>query len=159
MKTCQKEIVFLSHKSKDKDTARKIGKFLELRGYDIYLDENDKFLQIYAEEENKKEVVNAITIAIEKSVHLLCIVSMDTVKSWWVPFEIGIAHAKNKKIVSLRHKELSHIDLPEFLEINKMLQSKSEFLEHFREKNTLKNFFISSIERAIYDECLSNILI
>lgn len=85
--------VFLSHKSEDKPACRAIGKYLKEANIDIFLDEEDEDLQRAVRVKNDLQVTECIKKGIRESTHMLCVISLKTYTSVWVPFEIGYGHA------------------------------------------------------------------
>ena len=132
-----KPVVFLSHKSEDKDYVEKIGEYLMNAGINIYLDKYDLDLQRATNEENPKKVTECIQKGIENSNYILCITSESTKNSWWVPYEIGYGKNANKKISSLIRKDVTYI--PDFLQIEPIITDISEL-----------NDFIRSISEKYY---------
>lgn len=86
--------VFISHQQQDKAQAQKIAAYIEGAGIDVYFDENDNDLRLYRETNNPKGVVNSIKAGINKSTHMLCLLSPNTLNSKWVPYEIGYGTEK-----------------------------------------------------------------
>lgn len=137
--------VFLSHKSEDKDYVKIIADYLAASGYDIYLDEYDKFLQQAVSDKDKTKVVVAIKQAIQDSTHVLCFITNKTKQSWWVPFEIGIAEEKRKSIFSLKNIYISDSDLPEFLQIKPIIKTINELDFYFNITiHSSSNYFLAS---------------
>lgn len=116
--------VFLSHKSEDKDYVEKIGLYLIHAGLNIYLDKYDSRLQSAVSIGDPNEVTSCIHKGVNSSDYILCITSSDTVKSWWVPYEIGYGRNANKKIATLVRSGTPYI--PDYLKIEKILQSISD---------------------------------
>lgn len=94
-----KPVVFLSHKSEDKDFVESIGEYLMDAGIDIYLDKNDFKLQRAVENEDSEKITKCIHEGISKSDYILCFVSSKTVESWWVPYEIGYGRKSKKRFL------------------------------------------------------------
>lgn len=161
-----KPCIFLSHRSLDKDMVRKIGEYIIKSGIDIYLDENDCDLQNATKETNDKKITECIQQGISQSSHILCILSSETVKSWWIPYEIGYGEKSSKEIGSLKLKELREI--PSYLKIRTCLKSISELNEYLdginRNKGlTLKHFKINestgyqnTIQRSILEKSINH---
>lgn len=122
--------IFLSHKKEDKEACLEIGKYLKDAGIDYYLDIYDENLQIAADENNPHKITECLKSGIRLSTHMMVVVSEKTIKSQWVPFEIGYGHAsivdKNLKpaesnsllnLAFLTLKEISDLPIPDFLQI------------------------------------------
>lgn len=121
--------VFLSHKKEDKKAAIAIGQYLmDVVGVNIYLDINDPELQEATREENDRKIVESIKKGLNASTHLLCLISESTKLSWWVPYEIGLADAKEKNIASIKLKGIEEI--PSYLKIHKTVYNIEEFLRY-----------------------------
>ena len=86
-----KPCVFLSHRSLDKDMVEEIGKYIMKAGLDIYLDKYDEELQRADKGKNDKLITECIQKGISESTHIMCLLSPNTINSWWVPYEIGYA--------------------------------------------------------------------
>lgn len=117
----RKPVVFLSHKSEDKDFVESIGEYLMKAGIDIYLDKNDFRLQRAVADEDAKKITECIHEGISKSDYILCFVSSKTVNSWWVPYEIGYGKKSNKEICTLIRQDVEYI--PDFLQIEEIIDS------------------------------------
>lgn len=87
--------VFISHKKEDADFARHLSDYVMERGINVYFDENDPILA--KEHKSPDEVVKAIKIGLEKSTHMIIVLSKNTLESNWVPWEVGFASAKDKE--------------------------------------------------------------
>lgn len=116
-----KPVVFLSHKSEDKEYVESIGEYLMKAGIDIYLDKNDFNLQRAVKTEDPNKITECIQEGISKSDYILCFVSRNTVQSWWVPYEIGYGKKANKGISTLIRKNVEYI--PDFLKIEDSIDS------------------------------------
>ncbi len=86
--------VFISYQNNDKSHAKKIADYLLNAGINVYFDEYDSDLKLSNQSNNPGQVTNALTKGINNSSHMLVIVSTTTMKSNWVPFEIGYGYDK-----------------------------------------------------------------
>ena len=102
--------VFISHKKCDSAIAEQIAKELESKKIDVYLDTLDNTTTSCR---GSKELTEYLKSKISDSSDILVVMSDATKKSWWVPFEIGIASDQNKPIVTYLQNE---VDLPEYLD-------------------------------------------
>jgi len=118
--------VFISHQQRDKEIAKKIADYFLSAGVDVYFDEYDKSIEIG----NPQSVVDAITRGLSRSTHLLCILTDNAMNSMWVPWEIGYAYCQKHNIVSLTDKTWSVKNIPEYLEITKIVRG-TESLNNF----------------------------
>lgn len=86
--------VFISYRHKDRETAIAVAAKLGINNVEYYLDIVDE------ESRSTEDITEVITRNIKKSTHLIAIISVNTVGSWWVPFEIGQASMLNRRICS-----------------------------------------------------------
>jgi hypothetical protein len=110
--------VFISHKKEDADFARHLSDYVMERGINVYFDENDPILT--KENKSPDEVVSAIKNGLEKSTHMIIVLSKKTLESNWVPWEVGFASAKEKEYRLLRLNDVFG-EIPEFYKIAKIL--------------------------------------
>ncbi len=108
--------VFLSHQSSDKKEAAKIAEYLKSCGIDVYFDQFDKDLQKAAADNNPQGVVAAIKKGVTTSTDMLVLVSPNTLRSEWVPFEIGYGYdALDVKALTL--KGIKSTDIPDYIKV------------------------------------------
>lgn len=88
-----KSLIFISYSHINKDIARRLSKRLERMGMDYFLDEKDIGWG--------SPISQEVSRALGDCVALIVIVSASSLKSTWVPFEIGQAMSANKKILPL----------------------------------------------------------
>lgn len=88
--------VFISHQKKDRVQAKEIADYLIQVDIDVYFDEYDKELRLHHEENKPRLVTDSILEGINNSSHMLVLVSPNTIKSQWVPFEIGYGYNKTQ---------------------------------------------------------------
>jgi|APTNR8051073442_1049403.scaffolds.fasta_scaffold02545_4 hypothetical protein len=98
--------VFISHKREDTEMCLRIAQYLKQREIVVYLDALDAGLQ------TTDDITARLMDCINRSTHLLSVVSSYTAASWWVPFEIGVASMSNRRITTF---ELERVLLPDFL--------------------------------------------
>lgn len=82
--------VFVSHKSEDEDIAKEVARTIAQCGLTAYLDVWDPNV-----DGDGPELVDYISSVIGCCKSLIAVVSHNTVRSWWVPLEIGIAITKD----------------------------------------------------------------
>jgi MTH538 TIR-like domain (DUF1863) len=112
--------IFLSHISVDKSSAIEIGNYITKRGdIDIYLDMSDEELQNAVSANDPAGVTQFIERGLSYSTHIMCLVSADTVRSWWVPYELGFAKNAGKYLSTLKLK--GEIALPAYLQISEII--------------------------------------
>lgn len=103
--------IFISHISIDEEYAKKIAEILDKHGLEYYLDKEDRLLDgedFHGMPDHLREKINECN-------HIIVLVSDFTVKSWWVPWEIGIATEKGLRIATYILQNYSHYELPSFL--------------------------------------------
>ncbi|OJV88391.1 MAG: hypothetical protein BGO34_18775 [Bacteroidia bacterium 44-10] len=135
--------VFISHQKDDACICRNIAEYLIKAGIDVYFDEYDNNLKFYSQKNNPKNVVDSIKKGINKSSHMLCVFSQNTLYSKWVPWEIGYGYDKtNLSVLTL--KGITNTQLPEYLNTVPII----------RGTKTL-NEYISNIERKEQNRMIS----
>ena len=137
-----KPCVFISHKKEDADFARHLSDYVMERGINVYFDENDPILA--KEHRSPGEVVNAIKKGLEKSTHMIIVLSKMTLESNWVPWEVGFASAKDKDYRLLRLNDV-YRDIPEFYKVAKILNDYDDLDKYLASmKTTQANSRISN---------------
>lgn len=86
--------VFISHKDKDSRKAVEIHNFLKRYGISSYVDVLDGSTR------TTDNITDTITKRMNMCTHLIAVMSNETVKSWWVPFEVGEATFGLRRISS-----------------------------------------------------------
>ena len=136
--------VFISHKKEDADFARHLSDYVMERGINVYFDENDPILA--KEHKSPDEVVNAIKKGLEKSTHMIIVLSKKTLESNWVPWEVGFASAKDKEYRLLRLNDVFG-EIPEFYKVAKLLNDYDDLNKYLASmKKTQTNNQISNDE-------------
>lgn len=96
--------IFLSHISVDKPSAVAVGKYIMKHGgIDIYVDIHDEQLQQAVSNNDAAGITGFIERGLSYSTHIVCLVSPDTVRSWWVPYELGFAKNAGNNLATLKH--------------------------------------------------------
>ena len=113
------------------------------KGINVYFDENDPILS--KEYKSPDEVVNAIKKGLEKSTHMIIVLSKMTLESNWVPWEVGFTSAKDKEYRLLRLSDVKG-NIPEFYTIAKTLNDYDDL-----------DKYLSSIKRNQTNNIISNI--
>ena len=98
--------VFISYRHNDLEKAFAISRRLQNEGVTVYLDKLDQ------ESQTTSDITALITKRIMQCTHLLAIASQTTVRSWWVPFEIGEATIVDRRIATF---QIGQTDLPDYL--------------------------------------------
>ena len=78
----------------------KRGKIFSKLGREI----NDQRLQDAANAGDAVRVTQFIERGVLHSTHIMCLVSASTVKSWWVPYELGFGKRSGKPLSTLKLK-------------------------------------------------------
>lgn len=121
--------VFISYSHVDRERAQELSRELERLGVEMFIDEkNIKW---------GDPVPNTISDALRACSAVLVIVSPDSLKSSWVPYEIGIAKALGKTILPL----LTHpsLELPGYLQNFNYKTNMNEVLQYFESESSQKS--------------------
>ncbi|MFM7021339.1 MAG: toll/interleukin-1 receptor domain-containing protein [Flavobacteriales bacterium] len=133
--------IFISYQRKDEEYASDVADYITSKQLDVYFDLEDNDLKQINQTANPLAVTNSIKKGLNESDYMLVIVSPDTYRSLWVPFEVGYAYDKkgdNMKI--LRHKGILKSSMPAYLRVKELLNgtaSLNDFLRSVRHKNLL----------------------
>lgn len=129
--------IFLSHISVDKPAVRRIADYITQYGdIDIYLDVNDDDLQLAANRGDAAAVTEFVERGISNCTHMLCLVSANTARSWWVPYELGYGKKSEKPLATLKLKDV--MDLPAYLEISEVIRGTQSL-----------NYYLTSVKRGL----------
>ncbi len=113
--------VFISHKREDTKACEKIADYLLGAGVDVYFDEYDDTLSAIAAAGDENLLTGRITNGINMSTHMLCVVSPQTVDSYWVPFEVGYGYEEiDLGILTL--KGIRDADLPDYMKVTEVVR-------------------------------------
>jgi hypothetical protein len=126
-----KPCIFLSHKSEDKPAVKDIAKYIGEAGVDYYLDIEDPDLQKAERGEDHVKITEFIELGINRSSHVLSLISNTTKDSWWVPFEIGYAKKGEKGLALLPLKDVAYI--PSYIQILRELNGIKQLNEYLEE--------------------------
>lgn len=148
--TLEKPCIFLSHISEDKAAVKAIGDYIMEKGnLDIYLDIYDDDLQTAVRNNDAQGITKFIERGLNSSTHLMCLYSETTVRSWWVPYEIGYGKRSNSEVSSLKLK--GEVDLPAYLEVGIVLlgtESLNDYLEKIA-SHSRRSFKFESINESL----------
>lgn len=89
--------VFISYRHTDRHHAISIDQRLKTAGIKTYLDVLDE-----ESKQSADEITDIITQRMRECTHLIAVISDDTSKSWWVPFEIGEATFAENRITTFQ---------------------------------------------------------
>lgn len=120
--------IFISHKKEDMVKAREVANYIMDCGVDIFFDENDEILSNPETNNDPVKVTNAINKALNRSTHMICVISNKTKESWWVPYEIG--YVSNKSPFTTRNIGVLLIndikELPDYLFLSTKIETTIE---------------------------------
>ncbi len=114
--------IFISHKKEDESTALMVADTLKTEGVDAYLDLLDNIVI-----EDGEKLTMHIRERIRECSDVIVILSCNTNKSWWVPFEIGMATEKDLPIANYLIGEET---LPDYLTYWPRLRNKEDLKKY-----------------------------
>lgn len=154
----EKPCVFISHQRSDIEACEKIAQYIMDAGIDVYLDKYDQTLQEIASEGDPDKLTQRLQDAISNSTHMLCVVSPATVRSYWVPFEVGYGFSHTHLGV-LTLNSVSDTDLPDYMRITRVIRGAitlNDFLAELLSRSRLELEQRSVLKSNVLD--LQNIL-
>lgn len=119
--------IFISHKKEDEVTALTVQKTLINASVDAYLDVLDNTIA-----DDGEKLTKHIREKLRECTDVIVILSNNTKKSWWVPFEIGMATEKDMPIANYL---ISYEILPEYLEYWPRLKNQQDVLKYVEVRN------------------------
>lgn len=161
--------VFISYQRDDEKYAELVADYILGKGIDVYFDKYDSSLRLTNETSNPTAVTASIRKGLQFSTHMLVLISQNTSKSYWVPFEIGYSYDKmdtNQKI--LKHKNVSLNDLPAYVKTREIYTASSQldtFLSSIFKNNNLilekingTNSYVKNFSQFSGSHPLNNVL-
>lgn len=133
--------VFISHKKEDAAYALLVKRAFDNLSVDSYLDLLDDSVN-----NGGKTLTDHIKSNLNDCTDIIVVMSEATKKSWWVPFEIGIAAQANMPTASYL---TSSVSLPEYLEYWPRLKSISDIATYVSVRKRVALSYIS-IDPYIY---------
>ncbi len=133
-----KECIFISHQKDDSKVAKAIADYIIKAGIDVYFDEYDSSIKLG----DPHSVVNAIKAGIRNSTRMLCLLTENSMKSKWMPWEIGYGYDRTT-VVGLTDKNISKTVLPEYLQIVSIIKGTKSL-----------NFHLSQILNTTEDQLI-----
>lgn len=114
---------FISHKSTDLGPAQAAAMLLANAGLVAYLDRWDR--NVNGDDPDLEDYLRTV---IRRTPSILTIVSEETITSWWVPFEVGVARETESEIATFLqiNPEGPRLDLPSYLKKWPILASPAE---------------------------------
>ncbi|OPJ57363.1 TIR domain-containing protein [Clostridium chromiireducens] len=123
--------IFISHKQEDSNSATIVCTELKRLGVSAYLDLLDGDLMLDGE-----KLTSHIKNRLNSCTDLLVVMSKETQKSWWVPFEIGMASQLDFPIVSYL---IDQVSLPEYLSYWPALKKINDLSKYIQAKTNVLN--------------------
>ncbi len=133
--------IFISYQRKDEEYANDVADYITSKQLDVYFDLEDNDLKQINQTANPLAVTNSIKKGLNQSDYMVVIVSPNTYKSLWVPFEVGYAYdKKGDKMKILRHKGILKSTMPAYLRVKELLNgtaSLNRFLSSIRQRHMI----------------------
>lgn len=117
--------VFVSHDSSDKDFARCVAKALMEMNVDVYFDEYDVGLGGAVAAGDDVAIAKCVEEGLDRSTHLLGVLSPNSFESWWVPYEIGGAHGRRQTVAHVVHFRVEN--LPSYVQLATIINTQGAF--------------------------------
>ena len=137
--------VFLSHQKKDKDICRKIADYLTNANIDVYFDEDDEDLKFLMQKYLPQSVVDCIRNGINKSSHMLVVVSPHTINSQWVPWEVGYGY-ESTNLAVLTLKGIKDTDLPDYLQTTQIIRGTKSLNDYLAKITGEKQSIMEAVD-------------
>ena len=119
-----KPCVFISHQREDSEACKSIADHFIDAGVDIYFDQYDPVLNALVASGDADRITQHIRDGVNFSTHMICVLSRNTIKSYWVPFEIGYGY--DRVILGiLTLKGIEDSELPEYMKTTSILRGAS----------------------------------
>lgn len=131
--------VFISHKKEDELAALSVQRTLTNAGVEAYLDILDNTI-----DNDGEELTKHIKSKLRECSDVIVILSSNTKKSWWVPFEIGVASEKDMPIANYL---VSYEKLPEYLEYWPRLKNQQDVVKYVETRKDVARSVV--LERTI----------
>lgn len=135
--------VFISHKTEDDGLADSVARCISSEGLTVFLDSEQ-----LDPNQDGPEMGDVIKSCIGRSFSLMAILSDDTRESWWVPFEIGIAHSMEKFLAT-------YLDFKNTIEAPSYLKKWPQIVSHIQLHNwcteikSRKSRYIPSLSNGV----------
>lgn len=142
--------VFISYKTEDLSTARGVKGAIEQHAdFETYLDRVDDSLL-----KDNPKLAQHLLRRIDECDQLLAVVGETTVRSWWVPWEIGVGSAKHYFLATYLRGQ---VDLPSYLERWPILRSPAhinKYCELSRRVSQERHTFLAEEDAPLRREAL-----
>lgn len=133
--------IFISHKKEDEITALQVLHTLQQVEVDAYLDLLDNITS-----DDGEKLTKHIRDKLHECTDVIVILSSNTKKSWWVPFEIGMATEKDMPIANYL---ISLEKLPEYLTYWPRLKDCQDVVKYVEIRNKVARQM--QLERKLYE--------
>ena len=124
--------VFISHKQEDSIIAENISRELARLDVPFYLDVLDEI------SENGRELTEHIKNSLNSCSDIFVVMSNNTYKSQWVPFEVGMAAQQDMPTATYLEKD---IKLPDFLEYWPRLMKLADIKKYIDTKKQVETYY------------------
>jgi hypothetical protein len=142
--------IFISYQRADEIYANDVAEYIMSKQIDVYFDLEDNDLKFYMQANNPKGITSSIQKALVKSDYMIVVISPDTFKSPWIPFEVGYAYdKKGNNLKLLRHKGISKASLPSYLKVKEIIngtEGLNQFLNAMRKRRPIYESIIEKGE-------------
>ena len=99
--------VFISYTRADSHLSQRVSDRIRMNGLETYLDQVDDAIV-----KNGPDLADHLLGRMSECQQLVAVVSAETAKSWWVPWEIGVGSEKCFRMASYSE---SYVNLPSYL--------------------------------------------
>lgn len=144
--------IFVSYQREDEEYAREVADYIMSKQLDVYFDLEDSDLKKGNQRNNPQGVTDSIKKGLNQSEYMIVIVSPNTYRSLWVPFEVGYAFDKKEdKMKILRHKGINKAAMPAYMKVKELLNgttSLNRFLDSIRKTYLVYESLIEKGERV-----------
>lgn len=142
--------IFISYQRKDVEYASDVADYIISKQIDFYFDLNDSDLKFHRQSNDQKRITSSIQKGLKKSDYMLVIISPTTLRSPWVPFEVGYAYDdKGENLKLLRHKGINKTTLPSYLRVKDMLNGATALNEFLSEVRSTHFIYESLLEKGL----------
>lgn len=124
--------VFISHKQEDAHIAAEISKELSRLNVGFYLDVLDDIT------ENGKALTEHIKSNLNSCSDIIVVMSYNTYKSQWVPFEVGMAAQQDMPTATYLE---NNVKLPDFLEYWPRLKNLIDIKKYVETKKQIDDYY------------------